>query len=177
LHDGKTNLTSKYTSLCSKLRVEKLGEIVAATNYKRKMHSRLKFLAYLHLICASSIFWPEFSAAQQQQQQQAASLTEKIPLGESQKRRQRIPRILPLLPLLPKKEQAKLSLTLHLWMGLAIVVVAIYTPPLLCVIPGMDSLVSSHGSFGKLGMADAQRLSLTFPSLSCPSAQSILHDF
>jgi len=77
----------------------------------------------------------------------------------------------------PKKEQAKLSLTLHLWMGLAIVVVAIYTPPLLCVIPGMDSLVSSHGSFGKLGMADAQRLSLTFPSLSCPSAQSILHDF
>jgi len=78
--------------------VEKLGEIVAATNYKRKMHSRLKFLAYLHLICASSIFWPEFSAAQQQQQQQAASLTEKIPLGESQKRRQRIPRILPLLP-------------------------------------------------------------------------------
>ncbi|KAH8364845.1 hypothetical protein KR084_012569, partial [Drosophila pseudotakahashii] len=45
------------------------------------MHSRLKFLAYLHLICASSIFWPEFSAAQQQQQQQAASLTEKIPLG------------------------------------------------------------------------------------------------
>jgi len=106
--------------------VEKLGEIVAATNYKRKMHSRLKFLAYLHLICASSIFWPEFSAAQQQQQQQAASLTEKIPLGESQKRRQRIPRILPLLP---KKEQAKLSLTLHLWMGLAIVVVAIYTHP------------------------------------------------
>ncbi|KAH8314880.1 hypothetical protein KR074_007202, partial [Drosophila pseudoananassae] len=39
------------------------------------MHSRLKFLAYLHLICCL-----EFSAAQQQQQQ-AASLTEKIPLG------------------------------------------------------------------------------------------------
>ncbi|EDW50731.1 GM14793 [Drosophila sechellia] len=43
------------------------------------MHSRLKFLAYLHFICASSIFWPEFSSAQQQQL--AASLTEKIPLG------------------------------------------------------------------------------------------------
>ncbi|XP_020801640.1 glutamate receptor 1 [Drosophila serrata] len=45
------------------------------------MQSRLKFLAYLHLICASSIFCPEFSVAQQQQQQQASSLTEKIPLG------------------------------------------------------------------------------------------------
>lgn len=66
--------------------MQKLGEIVA-TSYQRKMHSRLKFLAYLHFICASSIFWPEFSSAQQQQQ--AVSLTEKIPLGESQKRRQR----------------------------------------------------------------------------------------
>ncbi|XP_023178755.1 glutamate receptor 1 isoform X3 [Drosophila hydei] len=50
------------------------------------MHSRLKFLAYLHLMCAGSICWLEFSAAQQQQQQQqlqqqSASLTEKIPLG------------------------------------------------------------------------------------------------
>ncbi|XP_034657725.1 glutamate receptor 1 [Drosophila subobscura] len=45
------------------------------------MHSRLKFWAYLHLICAGSICWLEFSAAQQQQQQQTASLTEKIPLG------------------------------------------------------------------------------------------------
>lgn len=86
MRDGKTNLTSKYTLLCSKLKVQKLGEIVA-TSYQRKMHSRLKFLAYLHFICASSIFWPEFSSAQQQQQ--AVSLTEKIPLGESQKRRQR----------------------------------------------------------------------------------------
>ncbi|KAH8302025.1 hypothetical protein KR044_001958 [Drosophila immigrans] len=49
------------------------------------MHSRLKFLAYLHLMCSLL----EFSAAQQQQQQlqqqqqqqQSASLTEKIPLG------------------------------------------------------------------------------------------------
>ncbi|XP_062131998.1 glutamate receptor 1 [Drosophila sulfurigaster albostrigata] len=53
------------------------------------MHSRLKFLAYLHLMCAASICTLlEFSAAQQQQQQQSqqlqqqsASLTEKIPLG------------------------------------------------------------------------------------------------
>ncbi|XP_017861458.1 PREDICTED: glutamate receptor 1 [Drosophila arizonae] len=51
------------------------------------MHSRLKFLAYLHLMCAGSICWLEFSAAQLQQQQQqqlqqqSASLTEKIPLG------------------------------------------------------------------------------------------------
>ncbi|EDV96485.1 glutamate receptor 1 [Drosophila grimshawi] len=49
------------------------------------MHSRLKFLAYLHLMCAASICCLEFSAAQQQQQQlqqqQSASLTEKIPLG------------------------------------------------------------------------------------------------
>ncbi|XP_022215306.2 glutamate receptor 1 [Drosophila obscura] len=45
------------------------------------MHSRLKFLAYLYLICAGSICWLQFSAAQQQQQQQTASLTEKIPLG------------------------------------------------------------------------------------------------
>lgn len=91
--NGESNLTNKYTPLCSKLGKlgvsecrKKLGEIVAK-NYKCKMHSRLKFLAYLHLICASSILCPEFSLAQQQQQQQqqASSLTEKIPLGESPK--------------------------------------------------------------------------------------------
>jgi len=69
-------------------------------------------------------------------------------------------------------QEQKLSLTLHLQLGfgqnvLLLLLLLLLSHVLCYVIPGIYSLVSCHGSLGKLGMADARRLSLTFLASSC----------